>query len=273
MRFLLTISAGLLLVGCAHSGPRFDRAASLEKAAEDPWEYDNRQMYDLNRKIDKAVLRPTAQVYRAVLPSPMRQGMHNFFRLTGEPGNGFNAALQGKPKGFFRAIDRILVNGVLGMGVVDHASGMGLERQSHDFGQTLAVWGVHSGPFFMMPVMGPSTPRDSFGFLVDFFVDPLNLLEWAYLSPAERNIKLGTRIIDGRAHLIDQGEQMLTGVADEYATIRSAWLQLRRNELYDGNPPIDDDYDDIEPYPEDLPPAATVAPPAPQTGPDAGNGQ
>lgn len=260
MRSILISCATLLVVGCAHSGQRFDQAASLEKAATDRWEYSNRQMYDVNKVIDKVALRPPAQVYRAVLPGPVRSGMHNLFRLTGEPSHAFNAVLQGKPKRAFRAIDRIFINTIFGFGLLDPATKMGLERQPNDFGQTMAVWGVQSGPFFMMPVMGPTTVRDGAGLLVDFIADPLNLLEWAYLSQTERNAKLAGRIIDARARLIDQGEQMLTGVADEYATVRSAWLQMRRNELYDGNPPpLEYEDDAIEPYPEDLPPPVTPA--------------
>lgn len=262
MRSFFISCAALLLVGCAHSGPRFDRAANLEKAAADPWEYDNRQMYDLNKAIDRNALRPTAQVYRGILPRPARNGLHNFFQLTGEPSNALNAVLQGKPKRAFRAIDRLFINTLLGLTVMDPASKMGLERQRNDFGQTLAVWGVGSGPFFMMPIMGPTTTRDGFGVVVDFFLDPLNLLEWAYLSPTERYAKRAVQIIDTRANLIDQGEQMLEGAVDEYATIRSAWLQLRRYQLYDGNPPPlpFEEEDDIAPYPEDLPPPTIDTP-------------
>ncbi|MFA7440156.1 MAG: VacJ family lipoprotein [Sphingomonadaceae bacterium] len=253
MRLFLILSC-LLIVGCAHSGPRFDRAASLERAAEDRYEYDNRQMYDLNRKIDKYSLKPATDVYRAVLPPPVRYGLNNLYSTMGEPSNALNAAMQGKPKRFFRAIDRLLINSILGFGVIDRATQLNLPRQPNDFGQTLAVWGVHSGPFIMAPVIGPQTARDGVGFLVDFFLDPLDLLQNKYLSQTERSAKLAGRIIVTRARVGDQAEQFLAGSADEYATVRSAWLQMRRAELYDGNPPLIEDDEYIEPYPDDLPP-------------------
>lgn len=255
---LFIIASCLLIVGCAHSGPRFDRAASLERAAEDRYEYDNRQMYDLNRKIDRYSLKPAADVYRAVLPPPVRYGLNNLYATLGEPSNALNAALQGKPKRFFRAVDRFLINTVLGFGVIDRATQLDLPEQSNDFGQTLAVWGVRSGPFIMAPVIGPQTARDGVGFLVDFLLDPVDLLQNRHLSQTERNAKLAGRIIVTRARLSDSGEQLLTGSADEYATVRAAWLQMRRAELYDGNPPLIEDDEYIEPYPEDLPPAEMV---------------
>lgn len=240
----------------------------MEKAAHDPWEKGNRKLYDVNMTLDRHVMRPVAKAYTDVLPRPVRSGVRNFFIVTGEPGSAMNAALQGKPKSAFRAVDRFMLNTVLGFVVHDQAATMGLDRQPHDFGQTLTTWGVHSGPYVMLPFFGPSTARDGIGFFVDFFADPFNLVEWEVLNRWASLGKITVRVVDTRAALIEQGEQILAGSADPYATVRSAYLQLRRNELYDGSaPPLPDDDDDyVEPYPDDLPPpAADTSPAAPKT--------
>jgi phospholipid-binding lipoprotein MlaA len=264
MRATLSVSGLLLLAACATSGPRFDRSANLDKAGRDPWEYSNRQMYDVNRKVDKATLKPIAQAYQAVMPGPVRRGVQGFFGTVSEPSNAINAALQGKPKRMFRAIDRLFINTVFGLTVMDPATKWGLERQPNDFGQTLAVWGVHSGPYMVMPVLGPSTPRDGLGFIVDFILDPMNFVDGEILNSTAQTAKLGTRVVNFRYELLDQ-EKLLTGVADEYATVRSAWLQTRRDRLYDGKPPAAAESEDeaVEPYPENLPPPNSAAPAGP----------
>lgn len=267
MRAILPAFAAVLLIGCAHSGPRFERSASLERAAKDPWEANNRQMYRFNKSVDNVTLRPAANVYRGVVPRPIRSGVRNFFRTAGEPANALNALLQAKPKRALQTLDRMLTNIVFGLAVMDPATKRGLERKPNDFGQTLAVWGIHSGPFVMTPLLGPSTPRDTLGFIVDFLIDPVNFFDSEVLTSTQRNVKLGFRVIDFRSNLMDQGEQMLKGAADEYATVRAAWLQMRRYDLHDGNPPpLPGEDEDVAPYPDDLPPPAVPAgnaPPAP----------
>jgi phospholipid-binding lipoprotein MlaA len=240
---------GLLLTACAHGGERLDRVAVTDVARRDPWEKTNRQIFKASLQIDRYALRPITEVYRAVLPAAPRRGISNAYDLLQEPTNMGNALAQGKVKSAFRAADRILINGVLGLGLADHASDMGLTEQGHDFGQTMAVWGVPSGPFVMLPFLGPSTARDSVGFFVDFLLDPVDYLDNRTLSGDEQLIKLGIRVLDTRSNLRDQGEQLLAGAADPYATTRSAWLQLRRFEIFDGNLPDVSDEEDIPPPP------------------------
>jgi phospholipid-binding lipoprotein MlaA len=233
---------------------------ALTPAAEaDPWESTNRTIYGMNRRADRYVLQPAVKVYRTVMPEAARRGVTNAYNNLDEPLNLLNAVGQGKIKSGFRALDRILVNGLLGLGVADHATDMGLPEQPHDFGQTMAVWGVPSGPYLVMPFFGPSTARDGVGFLVDFFGDPINVAEGRLLSPTEGWFELGLTVVDARSKLAAQGEQLLAGSADEYATVRSAWLQIRRNELFDGNPPIIED-EDVEPYPDAVPAPPAAAP-------------
>lgn len=246
----------LVLGACAHGGERMERVALSPSAYEDPWEPSNRTLFAASNKVDRVLLRPTANAYRAVVPEAARRGVSNFYNTQNESRNFLNALFQGKIKSAFRAVDRVLVNGVLGLGLADHATDMGLDTERHDFGQTMAVWGVPSGPYVVMPFFGPSTARDATGFFVDFFGDPLRFVERRLLSPEEQILELGLTIVDLRAGLLRQGDQLLAGSADPYATTRAAWLQLRRYQLFDGNPPMLEE--EAEPLPP-LPPLPAEA--------------
>jgi len=276
MQYFPLLLAFFVLAGCAHSGERLDRVAITETARADPWESTNRQIFKVSTTIDRVALSPITDGYRFVVPEAARNGIRNAYDNLQEPTNLANAVAQGKIKSAFRALDRILINGVLGLGVSDHATSMGLNEEPHDFGQTLAVWTVPSGPFVMLPFLGPSTVRDSVGFFVDFLLDPVDYGKNRLLSTEERYFQLGIRIIDMRAGLRDQGEQLLQGSADPYATVRSAWLQLRRYQIFDGNLPPEPEEDELL-YPEPSEngaiavvagqPAGAVADPVPTAAP------
>lgn len=257
------LAALLLLGACAHDGARMERVAITPVAEADPWEKGNRKLFAFNQTADRLAVLPVTNAYRAVVPEAARRGIRNGYDNLQEPTNLTNALLQGKVKRAFRALDRMLVNTVLGLGVADHATAMGLEEQPHDFGQTMAVWGVPSGPYLMLPFFGPSTARDGAGFFVDFILDPVDYLERRLLSRDERWLELGVRAVDIRSGLRDQGDQLLAGSADPYATVRSAWLQLRRYQLFDGMAPVADEVDE-------LPPPPLLPPPLP--GDDASPG-
>jgi phospholipid-binding lipoprotein MlaA len=246
---LLLLLSALLLGACAHGGERLDRVAITEVAQRDPWETTNRRIFHVSTQIDRYALSPVTNVYRTVLPPEPRRAISNGYNLLQEPTNLGNAVAQGKIKSAFRAVDRMLINGGLGLGVADHASDMGLVEQEHDFGQTMAVWGVPSGPFLMLPFLGPSTVRDGAGFFIDFLLDPVDLVQNRLLSFEERAYWLAVRVLDIRSGLRDQGEQLLQGAADPYATTRAAWLQLRRYQIFDGNLPDTDEDADIPPPP------------------------
>lgn len=247
---LLCLLLALLLGACAHGGERLDRVAITETAQRDPWEQTNRRIFRVSTQIDRYALSPVTNVYRTVLPQEPRRAIRNGYDLLQEPTNLANAVAQGKIKSAFRAFDRILINSTLGVGFADHATSFGLVEEEHDFGQTMAVWGVPSGPFVMLPFLGPSTARDSVGFFVDFILDPVDLIQNRLLSFEERAYWLGVRILDIRSGLRDQGEQLLQGAADPYATTRAAWLQLRRYQIFDGNLPVADEEMDIPPPPD-----------------------
>jgi phospholipid-binding lipoprotein MlaA len=258
-RVLLPLFAAAVLAGCATSGPRFERVALSPSAEADPWEAGNRRLFAFNEGADRVLVRPATGVYRTVVPAAARRGVSNAYGTLGEPLNFVNALMQGKVKSAFRAADRLLVNGILGLGVADHATDLGLDEQPHDFGQTMAVWGVPSGPFVIMPFFGPSTARDGIGFIVDFFGDPTRFAERRLLSAAANWAELGVDVLDTRSGLMDRGEQLLVGAADPYATTRAGWLQLRRYQLFDGAPPDLEDWD-AEP--------SEALPPSPAPGPD-----
>lgn len=212
----------------------------------DPWEVYNRHMFDINDRVDRAVLKPVAEVYEAVLPSVVRTCINNAFLNLLEPLNAVNNLLQAKPSQAMSDVSRFFWNSTAGLlGCIDLASKAGAPRSNEDFGQTLGWWGVGPGPYFVLPFFGPSTVRDAFGRVADLLnLDPI----WYLDNISLRNSLIGLRIVDTRASLL-QAEKVLSAAAiDRYQFVRDAYLQLRRNLVYDGNPPRlpDDDYYDDE---------------------------
>jgi len=240
---------------------------SNAQALADPWEKTNRRIYTVNKKLDKYGARPLAVGYRTVIPGAARRGIGNGFSNLKEPLSFANAVAQGKVKQAFRTLDRFMINSLLGVGgLADHATDLGRPEEPEDFGQTLAVWGVKSGPFVMLPLIGPSTLRDATGFAVDIFTDPFDYGRTAVIKfgLTDKVGKFAAQVIDLRSQLIDNGaEGLLANSLDEYATVRSAYLQRRQSSIYDGNPPDPDD----APAPPMAPtgaasPAPAVSPPA-----------
>lgn len=256
----------LLLGGCATTGPRFDAAASLDRAAEDPWEPVNRRIHAFNDTLDRWFVRPVADVYNRFAPVAIRRAVRNFYGNLAEPSNLVNALAQGKFRSAGRAVERLAVNMTAGaLGVADEATRLGLDAQPHDLGQTFAVWGVRSGPFVMLPFLGPSTVRDGVGQFLELFLDPVRYGRGVALNPTQSLIENAVEILSDRAALIEQGEQIRRGSADDYATVRSAWLQLRRAELYDGDPPVLED--DLEGYEDFKDEPSSPTPPEPGDDP------
>lgn len=243
---LLALAAALGAAGCATT-PGSDALAQ-----RDPLESINRPIYAFNRAIDRAAVRPVAKAYVWSVPASGRRGVSNFFENVDEPWTAINALLQAKPKAALRAVARFLINTTLGVGgLADHATFFGIERQEEDFGQTLAVWGLGSGPYIMLPLLGPTTLRDGAGSIVALVADPYGI------ARSELNLGLAGRIglsglagLDARARLLGGAETVLDTAADEYATVRSAYIQSRRNDIYDGSPPVEDDEWDMDYGPE-----------------------
>jgi phospholipid-binding lipoprotein MlaA len=220
-----------LLTGCATNGnPR------------DPLEGLNRGIYHFNDGVDNLIVKPAAIIYRGVVPQFARTGVSNFFANINDVIVALNNLLQGKFTQAISDVGRIAVNTTAGLlGVIDVATEIGLEKHNEDFGQTLGYWGIGDGPYLVLPFLGPSSFRDGAGLLVDFYTDPIT-----YVDPSrDRNILWGTRFLSRRTELLDTSTILDTAALDPYEFLRDAYLQRRRNLVYDGNPPPGKD-DDIE---------------------------
>lgn len=234
------LAACLLLVGCSTVPPDYTTQT------KDPWEKFNRAVYSFNDKLDKDVARPVATAYVRAVPEPARNRFHDFIGNLGEPVNIVNAALQGKFTESLQDTGRFLVNSTIGLlGFFDVASHIGLAHHDEDLSETLAHWGVPSGPYLVIPVLGPSTIRDAGGLYVDVTANPT----LKYMGPRYRNALTVLYGIDTRAGLM-QANGSIDSSYDPYAFVRDAYIQNRRYKIYDGNPPVQyDDYDDDESAP------------------------
>ncbi len=229
---LITVAATTaLLGGCAATSPR-------QPTAGDPWEPMNRAIFSFNDAVDRAALKPVAKGYRKITPNWFRRGVGNFFTNLEQPRVIINEVLQGKPGPALMDTGRLVINTVFGIGgVFDLASANGMPLNDEDFGQTLAVWGVPSGPYLMLPFLGPSTLRDAPSRGADYYLDPQT---YAELKSSE---KIGLRVVelvDVRARLL-ASEAALDQAFDRYAFIRNAWRQRREYLIYDGNVPLQED--------------------------------
>ncbi len=240
---MVAVAAWLALAaGCA-SGPNAN--------PKDPLEPMNRSISKFNESLDDNVLKPAAKGYRDVTPQLVQTGVHNVFNNLSDIWSTVNNGLQLKGRDTAESLMRSVVNSVLGIyGIFDVATEIGLERHPEDFGQTLAVWGVPNGPYVVLPLFGPSTLRDTAGMPVDTSVDFVRNLDHI----ATRNSALGVRIIDKRASLLDAGNLLSEAAIDKYTFTRDAYLQYRRNQVYDGNPP--DEVDAVDPSAEPTSPSA-----------------
>lgn len=248
----------VMLSGCATNNPR------------DPFEPFNRAMYAVNEAVDTAVVRPTAVAYKNVTPLLVRTGVSNFFDNLTVPATVVNSLLQGKLGDAAEGVIRFSFNTLFGFaGVLDIASEMGIPRRYEDFGQTLGRWGVPSGPYLVLPVLGPSTIRDTTATVA--YAQATDLNPYEYIDDGRDETTLGLqviRVIDLRAELLDR-ERLLNDLAlDKYTFVRDTFLQRRRSLVYDGNVPEENGgngkppkYED-DPGPGQPPVPAPPAPPA-----------
>jgi phospholipid-binding lipoprotein MlaA len=209
-------------------------AVVAEESPRDPYEGFNRSMFAVNEAVDKFTAKPVAQAYDMVTPLPVKAGVGNFFGNVGDLWIGVNSALQGKFGDAGVDLGRLLINSSVGIfGFFDVASELGLEKHEEDFGQTMAVWGVGDGGYMFWPIIGPRTVRDTAGWVVDSYADPV----WRARPIATRNSMVALRFVDIRASLLPAEKVVDEAALDKYAYIRDAYLQRRRNQIFDGRPP------------------------------------
>lgn len=220
---VVALAAAAMLAGCA-SGGGVDR----EPNPQDPWEGFNRKVFAFNDVLDRYALKPVARGYRFITPDPVETGVGNFFSNLGEPRTVLNSLLQGKVRNASIATSRFIINTTVGVaGLWDVASRMDITGQEEDFGQTLGAWGWEESRYLVLPLLGPSTLRDTGGLPADMYSYPTT-----YIDDDETRLGLtALRVIDTRAGLLDQ-EALIQG--DRYSFIRDAWLQQRRFEVSDG---------------------------------------
>jgi phospholipid-binding lipoprotein MlaA len=215
--------------------PAVDPAAFRNK--EDPWEPVNRKVFGFNETVDDYVFRPLANGYRWVMPDPLQIAVGNVFSNLNDIPVTLNNLLQMKFSNALTSSMRVVVNSTLGLaGVADVASGIGLEKHDEDFGQTLGYHGVSSGPYVVLPFLGPSSTRDAGGRVLDIATDPVFVGSF-FVAPFIGPIVGSTRAADTRAGLLKSEKTLDEAALDKYEFIREAYLQRRRNLVHDGNPP------------------------------------
>jgi phospholipid-binding lipoprotein MlaA len=215
------MAIALALAGCATTNPK------------DPLEKFNRAMFSFNDAIDQAALKPAAEAYRT-LPSFVQTGVSNFFGNLGDVWTAANNLMQGKMADGMSDVMRVTFNSTFGLfGVLDIASEAGLAKHKEDFGQTLGKWGVGSGPYVVLPLLGPSTLRDTVATPVDLAGDP-----WDYARPVRvRNLGYVGRVVDQRAAVLDASNLLEEAALDRYVFVRDAYMQRRESKVRDGDTP------------------------------------
>ena len=239
---LAVLALLLMSTGCA-TGPNAN--------PKDPLEPMNRSVAKFNDVVDDNVLKPVATGYRDYTPQPVQTGVSNFFRNLSDVWSTVNNGLQLKGRDTAESLMRVVVNTTLGIyGFFDVATEIGLQRHPEDLGQTLGYWGVPDGPYVVLPLLGPSTLRDTSVIPVETSVDFVRQHD----DVPVRNAAMATRIVDKRASLLKTTD-LLTGAAiDKYSFTRDSYLQFRRNQVYDGNPPDEDEL--VDPSAEPVAPSA-----------------
>lgn len=223
LRLCAAAAAVLVLTGCATTNN-----------PQDPLEGYNRAMYRVNDAVDRAVLKPVATGYKNVVPGFAQTGVSNFFGNLSDAWSSVNNVLQGKGEAAGTDFGRFALNSTFGIfGLLDIASEAGMQKHDEDFGQTLGKWGVPSGPYLILPLLGPSTVRDTAALPADFGGDI-----WKYKEPTNwRNIGAAIRIVDTRAGLLDASNLLEDAALDRYEFLRDGYLQRRQSQVYDGDVP------------------------------------
>lgn len=218
----------LLLVALLATGGCASTQVAEDRHPEDPWEGFNRKVFAFNDVVDRYTLKPVARGYRTITPEPVQTGVGNFFSNLGELRTAINSVLQGKPANAGLATSRFLINSTVGIGgLLDYATLMEITAEEEDFGQTLAVWGWEDSRYLVLPLLGPSTLRDTTGLPADIAANPIYYID----DDTVRVSLTALNLVDIRAGLLDQ-EELIRG--DRYRFIRDAFLQSRQFAISDG---------------------------------------
>ncbi|MBS0513020.1 MAG: VacJ family lipoprotein [Proteobacteria bacterium] len=224
-RRLLPLLASALVLGACASTPR---------NPDDPLEGYNRAMFSFNEQVDKVVLKPVAEVYDAVLPTPVHTAIGNVFGNLGDPWIALNNLLQGKVADGLSDMMRFMVNSTFGLlGLLDVATEAGLPKHDEDLGQTLGRWGVGEGAYFVLPIFGPRTIRDAVAFPADMAANAA----WNSNHIPTRNTVTAVRVTHERWRALGTEKTLEEGTIDKYAYVRDFYLEQRRYKVFDGAPP------------------------------------
>ncbi len=229
-RTLAAMILPIVFTGCASTAMR---------DPSDPLEPMNRKIFAFNQTVDDAALKPLAKGYRAITPTPVQTAVRNVFSNLDDVTEFANNLLQFKVQAATSDLLRISVNSTFGLlGLIDIASEMRLQKHNEDFGQTLGRWGIKSGPYLVLPILGPSSVRDGTGILVDSnYLDPVYQISHI----PTRDAVLGFKLIARRADLLDAQSIIDQAALDKYLFTRDIYLERRQAMVYDGNPPDTDE--------------------------------
>lgn len=234
---LAALLATYVLGGCA-TPPADPAARAAYERSNDPLEPLNRKTFALNQFLDKWIFKPTAQAYVAVVPGDGRKAVHHMLDNMKEPTLFFNNLLQGQFRRASITLGRFVVNTTVGFGgMVDVMTLSGVDRQPADFGQTLYTWGIPSGPYLILPILGPSNPRDALGSAVDSYDDPFTILANNYGITELTTTRFIVGGVEDRAKVLDELDTLEKNSVDFYAEMRSLVQQHRAAELRNGKPP------------------------------------
>jgi len=217
-RRIYSLGVAILLTACSTVSP-----------SNDPYESTNRMIFNLNDKVDAWVFRPVAEVYESDTPQWLRTGVGNFFDNLQDVDTACNNALQARFSDAASDAARVALNSTVGIGgLINVASGTGLPKHRQDFGQTLGRWGVGAGPYLVLPLIGPSSMRDTLALAVDIRLNPM-----AYVYPvSSRNLGTALNLVDTRAYLLSVSSLLDDAALDKYEFTRSAYRQRRENSIY-----------------------------------------
>ncbi len=236
-RFIIFfIVFSIAVVGCAKAPDKSILSATetIKISNNDPLEPVNRVVFSFNNIFDRLILRPIAVVYKGLMPEFIRNRVTYSLNNLSMPITAVNNILQGELRKAGVSTSRFLINSTVGvLGFFDPASSMGLESKNEDFGQTLTVWGVPSGPYLVLPFIGPSNPRDFTGLLSTSLLDPMYQVGGGSTSSSLRSYRMGTGAVDFRSQNIEVFDDLLNNSIDHYAAVRSFYSQSRESQAAD----------------------------------------